>query len=59
MSGVKCVWNSYPRERAIFDLAPLTVRLAQEDTAIHSTVGARAGGFGDVHNKQENAREFE
>jgi hypothetical protein len=51
---------------AIFDLIPLAVGATQEDTAIHGTVGARAGGFDDIHsnydnreNKQENARRIE
>jgi hypothetical protein len=53
-------------ERPIFDLSPLAVRLAQEDTAIYRTIGARASRFRDIHNdyynrgkKRENARIFD
>jgi len=51
---------------AIFDFIPLAVGPTQEDTAIHRTGGARAGGFDDIHSnyyhrekKQENARRIE
>jgi len=34
----------------IFDLIPVAIGPTQEDTAIHRTVGARTGGFDDIHN---------
>src|SRR5215475_13999966 len=39
---------------AIFDLLPLALGPTQEDTAIHRTVGARAGGFDDIHSNYDN-----
>ena len=39
---------------AIFDLLPLAIGPTQEDTAIHRTVGARAGGFDYIHSNYDN-----
>src|SRR5262245_56989221 len=39
---------------AIFDLIPLAIGPTQEDTAIHRTVGAKAGGFDNIHSNYDN-----
>src|SRR5438128_5210953 len=39
---------------AIFDLIPLAIGPTQEDTAIHRTVGAQAGGFDNIHSNYYN-----
>src|SRR5262247_4042000 len=39
---------------AIFDLLPLAIGATQEDTAIHRTVGARAGGFDYIHSNYDD-----
>ena len=36
------------RERTMFDLAPLAVGLAQEDTTIYRTIGPRASGLCEI-----------
>ena len=38
---------------AIFDLIPLAIGPTQEDTAIHRTVGAKAGGFDNIHSNYD------
>src|SRR5262245_21701673 len=39
---------------AIFDLLPLAIGPTQEDTAIHRTVGAKAGGFDNRHSNYDD-----
>src|SRR5919202_3879366 len=39
---------------AIFDLLPLAIGPTQEDTAIHCTVGAKAGGFDNIHSNYDD-----
>src|SRR4030095_1029478 len=42
------------RDGAIFDLHPLAIGSPQEDTAIHRTVGAKAGGFDNIHSNYDD-----
>ena len=41
-------------DSAIFDLTPLALGPTQEDTAIHRTVGAKAGGFDNIHSNYDD-----
>src|SRR6516164_7626435 len=45
-------------EGAIFDLAPLAVRLAQEDTTIYRTIGARASRLREIHSDDDGKQSF-
>src|SRR4030095_8833010 len=45
-------------ECAIFDLAPLAVRVAQEDTTIHCTIGARASRLSEIHSDDDSKPSF-